>query len=206
MVVSNQLPGKAEAILDAADRLFTRFGYRRTAMDDIASEASVAKGTLYLYFKSKEALFCAIQARNVLLAEQLCDAAEARGGDLTEQIFRQLEAWFGMMHDRYGSSDHLPELSAARSSVSRHIAESADRAFQARLARIIEAAHVRKMANLTATGLDAANVVSTLLAAARGAKYVGGKPLTPSRYRTSLRHIAQLFAAALRPDGGVSLS
>lgn len=42
------------AILDATDRLLSRFGYRKMTMDDLAREVGIGKGTLYLYFKSKE--------------------------------------------------------------------------------------------------------------------------------------------------------
>ncbi len=194
----NVSEGKIEQILDAADRQFTRFGYRRTAMEDIAAEAGVAKGTLYIYFDSKESLFCRIQARNVEYAERLCDEAEKRGGDLSDQLFGQLEAWFGMMFDRYGASDHLAELSAARSSVSKKIAVAADKSFHSRLVRLIEAAHDAKKANIKAVKLEPARIVAALLSAARGSKYVLGKPVTPERYRKNLREIAHLFAAALQ--------
>src|SRR5258705_1122081 len=43
-----------DAILDAAQRLFARYGYRKTTVDELAREAGIAKGTVYLYFKSKE--------------------------------------------------------------------------------------------------------------------------------------------------------
>lgn len=43
-----------EAILAAAERVFTRSGFRATRMADIAGEAEVAVGTLYNYFESKE--------------------------------------------------------------------------------------------------------------------------------------------------------
>jgi AcrR family transcriptional regulator len=47
-------------LLDAATRIFISRGYRWTQMADIAAEAGVAKGTVYLYFESKEALFDAV--------------------------------------------------------------------------------------------------------------------------------------------------
>lgn len=46
-----------DAILDSANRCFTRYGYRRTSMDTIAKEARVAKGTVYLYCEDKADLF-----------------------------------------------------------------------------------------------------------------------------------------------------
>ncbi len=194
----NETSTKSDAIIEAADRLFTRFGYRRTSMDDIAREAGVAKGTLYLYFTNKEALFRALLARNVALAGRLCDAAQAQGGDLTAQIFGQLDAWFGMVLDQYGASGHLPELSAARMSVGREVVDAANRAYEARLVRIIGAAQAEGKANLASTGLNARQVVSVLLAAARGAKYGHGAAVAPDTFRTSLQHIAHVFAAAIR--------
>jgi len=43
-----------EAILDATDRLLARFGYRKMTVEDIATEAGIGKGTIYLHFSSKE--------------------------------------------------------------------------------------------------------------------------------------------------------
>lgn len=61
-----------EKIVDAALATFSKNGYDRTRMDDIAEAANVSKGTLYLYFKNKEELFYAISERNIReLKEQL---------------------------------------------------------------------------------------------------------------------------------------
>jgi len=46
-------PPAAENILDAADRLLVRFGYRKMTIDNLASEAGIGKGTVYLSFDSK---------------------------------------------------------------------------------------------------------------------------------------------------------
>jgi AcrR family transcriptional regulator len=44
-------------LIDAATRVFIAQGYRRTQMSDIAEAMGLAKGTVYLYVKSKDALF-----------------------------------------------------------------------------------------------------------------------------------------------------
>lgn len=46
-------------LLDCATRVFIAQGYRRTQIADVASGLGVAKGTVYLYVESKEALFAA---------------------------------------------------------------------------------------------------------------------------------------------------
>jgi AcrR family transcriptional regulator len=43
-----------EAILDAADRLLSHYGYRKMTMDDLAVAAGIGKGTIYLHFPSKQ--------------------------------------------------------------------------------------------------------------------------------------------------------
>jgi AcrR family transcriptional regulator len=45
-----------DRIIDGWDRLLARYGYRKLTMDDLASEVGIGKGTIYLYFRSKEDL------------------------------------------------------------------------------------------------------------------------------------------------------
>jgi AcrR family transcriptional regulator len=52
-----QAQARRQAILDAALTVFAAQGYEAARLDDVAARAGVAKGTLYLYFKDKEALF-----------------------------------------------------------------------------------------------------------------------------------------------------
>lgn len=49
-------------ILEAARTVFVRKGFLLATMDEVATEAELSKGTLYLYFKSKDDLFVAIGA------------------------------------------------------------------------------------------------------------------------------------------------
>jgi AcrR family transcriptional regulator len=47
-------------ILDVSLNLFKRFGYKKTTIEDIAQLARIGKGSVYLYFKSKEEILYAI--------------------------------------------------------------------------------------------------------------------------------------------------
>jgi AcrR family transcriptional regulator len=64
---------KRLGILCAARTVFSRKGYADAAVDDVAEEARIAKGTLYLYFKSKEELYLA-----ALVSDLRAMSAEAR--------------------------------------------------------------------------------------------------------------------------------
>ena len=49
--------GKRQTILVAADELFDAKGYTATTIEEVASAAGIAKGSVYTYFRSKEELF-----------------------------------------------------------------------------------------------------------------------------------------------------
>jgi TetR/AcrR family fatty acid metabolism transcriptional regulator len=89
------VPDKREAILRAAIRVFAHNGYFNSKVADIASEAGVADGTVYLYFKSKEEILHSIFDRSVDEAvleakKQLAAISDAR--DKLRQIaFLHLE-------------------------------------------------------------------------------------------------------------------
>jgi AcrR family transcriptional regulator len=57
---------RAERILDAAATLILRWGYNKTTIEDIARQAGVAKGTIYLHWKTREDLFAALMLREKL--------------------------------------------------------------------------------------------------------------------------------------------
>lgn len=189
--------GRGLAILDAADRLFIKHGYRRTSMDEIAVEAGIAKGTLYIYFDSKEALFIALQARMLDEAAARCAAAEARGGKLAEILTGQLEAWFGMMFDQYGDSDHLRELQKARITVGHDVVEAAEAAYIARISIVIDAERGPRPDDWEGSELSTTQVVGALLAAARGSKFSGLEVVSHEVYHARLREIAIIFARAV---------
>src|SRR5262252_8396860 len=52
--------GKYEAILRAAAKVFARSGYFNAKVSDVARNAGVADGTVYLYFKNKDDLLTSI--------------------------------------------------------------------------------------------------------------------------------------------------
>ena len=55
-------------IIQAAGRIFSRYGFRKTTMDEIAKAINMGKSSIYYYFKSKEAIFeaVALNEANVL--------------------------------------------------------------------------------------------------------------------------------------------
>lgn len=94
--------GKRTRILDAARRLLVRHGFQDLALDAIAREAGIAKGTLFLYFRNKEELFAAAYAD---LVDQLGGELEAvlesgaGGAGLVAGSVRAVLSHFERNHD-----------------------------------------------------------------------------------------------------------
>lgn len=80
---------RCNRILDAAEHVFVGKGFDAATMEEVADSAALAKGTLYLYFPSKEDLFLglALRTQDELLRRYGEAAADAKSGiDLLERI------------------------------------------------------------------------------------------------------------------------
>jgi len=108
-------------ILDAALAVFAQKGFAATRLDDVAAKAGITKGTIYLYFDSKQALFEALARQSV--------------GAQIEQIKAQLAAFPGS----------TPELLRLVLSTMGHFITTSDRVVLPRLV-LAEAANFPKLA------------------------------------------------------------
>lgn len=80
-------------ILDAAVRVFAREGYSKTSVSEIIDEADVARGTFYLYFKSKKDIFTSLLDRFMMELTQnvaKINAHHSHGGEDLAQHFRSV--------------------------------------------------------------------------------------------------------------------
>ncbi len=85
-------------IVDAALSLFVERGFSATRLDDVAERAGVSKGTVYLYFDSKEALLAEAVGRNIgpLLAE-FSQAIGDPGISASSLIERFVRRWWQVL-------------------------------------------------------------------------------------------------------------
>lgn len=51
---------REQEIIEAAQRVFAEFGYKKVTMDDVAARLNITRSALYYYYKSKEELFVAV--------------------------------------------------------------------------------------------------------------------------------------------------
>lgn len=76
-------------LLEACRRSWTQYGYKKTSVDELCGQAGISKGAFYLFFESKEALFC-----EVLCAVQ-------------EQIYTAACQIMEERKDKYGAAEAL---------------------------------------------------------------------------------------------------
>jgi AcrR family transcriptional regulator len=89
---------RKQQIIVSAKRVFSNKGFIRSTMEDIASEAELSPGTLYLYFKNKEELFTSLSLRilqyMIIRLEEIC--AESKSSPV-----EKLDAMESAMFDVY---------------------------------------------------------------------------------------------------------
>ncbi|EOT27108.1 hypothetical protein C805_01215 [Eubacterium sp. 14-2] len=60
------------SLQEACKQSWTQYGYKKTSVDDLCRQTGISKGAFYLFFESKEALFCEVLCS---VQEQICRAA-----------------------------------------------------------------------------------------------------------------------------------
>lgn len=76
-----------DQILDATERIMSRYGFRKMTMEDIAKEARVGRRTIYLYFKNKEDVALSSIGRVVENAQaRMKEILSEEGSDIIERL------------------------------------------------------------------------------------------------------------------------
>lgn len=93
-------------IIDAAEKIFFNKGIENSTMDDVAKKAELSKGTIYLYFKSKEDLHFAISLRGMdVMTKMLLEAFDEKhtGAENALNIGRAYIQFFNDHRDYYNA-------------------------------------------------------------------------------------------------------
>lgn len=186
---------KRSLIIDAALALFRQYGYRRTSMEDIAKDANVAKGTLYIYFKSKDELFEALARQLAERVDHDFRAVMAQNLPLEAKVLAMLDAKLGFIYRWVLSSPHAAELTDPTNRLPDDVFGPVDRNFRAALARILKEGVKRGEIDLKGAQLTAEATVDTLIAAAHGAEK-GARD--EDEFHDRLCRIVRLFLRGLR--------
>jgi TetR/AcrR family transcriptional regulator of autoinduction and epiphytic fitness len=155
-------------LLDAALATFTRFGFRKTSMEEVARAAHVSRQGLYLHFPTKEALFRAVIQHAVEAGLAL---ARARIGDddrtIEERLIGAFDEWTGRYVGMVG--ENVADLHEATALLGGEVIAEHDERF---LELIVKAIKGSKLpAAFKAHQISARQLAETLHAVARGLKH-----------------------------------
>jgi AcrR family transcriptional regulator len=188
---------KHAAILTAAFSLFGHYGYRRTSIDDIAQEAGIAKGTVYLYFKSKEEIFRALSQQLIDQMLAATESAAAVPGTIDDRLHGMLAAKFGYFYELLHESAHVRELLDAKNQLSADLFAQADRRYQRMLTRTIATAVEQEELQLGAVALEPEAAAELLTRSASGLGTYGTTAPTLTTFRRHLEALVRVFVVGL---------
>jgi AcrR family transcriptional regulator len=156
--------GRREIVLTSALGTFTRYGYRKTSMEDVARGASISRPGLYLLFGSKQELFTAAVTQALdrslaAIAAALADPARPLGN----RLLGAFDEWSGryigtMSHEVHSLAEQYPDLLGPLVAHYPH-----------RFATLLEAALANSLDTTTAPRSGA--VAQTLISASIGIKH-----------------------------------
>lgn len=81
-------------ILKAAQRVFFRNGFEKTSMEMVAEECQLAKGTLYLYFKSKEELYVSLVQDGIQILDGMMERIIEKSLPMEEKLLAMVKTYF----------------------------------------------------------------------------------------------------------------
>jgi AcrR family transcriptional regulator len=116
-----------EKVLLAAIQRFSRFGYRRTSINDVAEQAGLARATVYLYWKRKQDLFVAGLERFNSQSRDLAETAAAKKGSAVKRVLATVAAQYGATSDIVHGAASGHELFQANLELGRAVAEECQR-------------------------------------------------------------------------------
>jgi AcrR family transcriptional regulator len=189
---------KRNAVVLAALELFTRYGYRKTSIDEIARAAQVAKRTVYLHFENKAAVFLAILAYLGDQVRRRCDAAELTRGTAVHRLTGLLDAYFGMGFEVFSKSEHMPELTETFSKLARSRVGDLNTEYGERLANFLRSLQKTGEIGEPPVGLTMKQIVHILVRAAEGSKHDPKVQGDRKALQRRLRELAVLAVAAMR--------
>jgi len=159
---------RRRALLDAALAVFSRYGYQKTSMDEVARSAQLSRQGLYLHFATKEELFQAA-VRNAL--EHSSGAAVAAltsvSLPLDQRLVRAFDEWLGRYIGIMGGD--ASDLIEATSRLSGTMLTQYEEMFSDAVTKAIRAS--RLQAAYKSSGITARQITDTLVATARGLKH-----------------------------------
>ena len=189
-------PSRHDAILAAAFQTFCLYGFRRTAMEDIARAAGMSRAALYLHFRNKQDIHRAIVARYFDAAHARMHAALDPDTAPEAALKAAILAKFGPEMDAICASPHGKELMDVNASTNTDLIREGEERLITLIADWLESRAALGQITLIPPGTSAEQMAQMLFRMLNGLM----DPATgPAAWRKDAARLAALFGRALRP-------
>ncbi len=186
---------KRQQILEAALTVFSRYGYKRTTMNDIAENMGISRAALYLYFKNKEEIFrslaYAMHEKVMVGATQALELEAPFATRLLTAFYHKNEA-FSMIYD----SPHGEELIDSGIKISADLASQAEADYVALITTFFKQAEAKGEIDLSPLNLSPATYAELLVKSSYGLKM--DKP-TIDQMQERFETLIGIFVRAVTP-------
>tara|TARA_B110000483_G_scaffold236511_2_gene309755 strand:+ start:1252 stop:1860 length:609 start_codon:yes stop_codon:yes gene_type:complete len=161
---------KREVVFETAADVFAQYGFRRTAMNDIAKAAGISRPALYLMFENKEDLF-----RGVVLFRQSQGIDKAililaGTGSIAERFNTSIIAFEKVFYEPVAQSPHGAELMDASISIAADLMKKGQDRLEKSLARALEEAISSKEVEFTGMSMTPLAFTCLLMSSISGLK------------------------------------
>jgi AcrR family transcriptional regulator len=187
---------RAGRVLDAAADLLVRWGYQRVTIDEVARLAGVGKGTVYLHFRSKDAMFLSVLLRShhtmisAMAARMEADPREVLFSRMMRSVYLDLAADPIARPLYLGDGEVLGRLAHEAAATLSDIAEKRD-------AIVREQVELLRGTGAMRTDLDVDVQLYVLTAVGAGFFFVDAMPQVPADPAARADLLAHALASAL---------
>ena len=185
-----------ERILVAAIQRFSKFGYRRTSINDVAEEAGLARATVYLYWRRKEDLFVAGLERFNAHSRSLGETAAAKKGSAAERMHAMVMAQYGATSDIVHGTASGHELFKANLQLGGAVVEECLRQGEETLTRLLQQGIRDGEFDLHRSSARPADVARIIVSFAQNSLL--DRRHTPSSYRKNLHKTVNFVLDSIR--------
>lgn len=161
------MTAKEDKIVEAAFCVFSRYGVRRTTMNDIAAEAGIARQTLYNAFANKDEVLRATIRLHTDRSLAAIEAECAGTSDLGEQLDIVFDALVIAPYDMMNATPHANEILLGMKDVAMEEISAASRRYRDAIEQLLRP----HAANLEKSGLTPAELADLVQSAMSGFRY-----------------------------------
>jgi AcrR family transcriptional regulator len=185
---------KRKAVFEAASEVFSRYGFRRTAMNDIAVAAGISRPALYLMFDNKEDLFRQLATYRQGQAIDEASGVLSRDGPIADRVTEAVLAYERIYYEPVAGSPHGGEFMELNQSVASDDMAKGRARLIGHLATSLSEARQRGDVAFPNDGMEAEDFADLLMHSVNGMKTAA---TSIEDFREKIRTLCTVFMTSL---------